>query len=244
MIQPPHQNSDSQQPDVNSSIQHQADCSKVEAKKATVQGDDNRVIQGNNNRAVQGDNNIAIQGDNNTTLIIQFNKLKKYGLFIVLFIILFSFAVINLVKPVSIQTDTTPISEGQKLLDKGDTKRAEEKFNEAKKLDPKSPEPWYWQARVALAQNNQLTALKYLDQALYIMPRHSYSLGLKIKLLLLNGGEGIKKAQEIANQSYGSSPELNLWLDCLNQKKIFTSLSTTEIELDQLCQFSDINNKK
>lgn len=244
MSQPLHQNSDSQQPDVNPSIQHQADCSKVETKRATVQGDGNRVIQGNNNRAIQGDNNIAIQGDNNTTFIIQLKKSKKYCVFIVFAaLISLSFAIINSVISPKIQTKKTPIYEGQELLDKGELKRAEEKFNEVQRLEPKSPEPWYWKARVALARRNQSTALEYLNQALNITPRHSHSLALQIKLLLLNGGEDINKAHKIVSQSYNISPELDLWLNCLNQKNIFNSISTTESELNRFCRFPDINNK-
>ncbi len=60
----PHQNSDSQEPDVNSSAQHQAEDFK-NSEMPTVQGDGNRVIQGDQNRAVQGDGNQVIQGDNN-----------------------------------------------------------------------------------------------------------------------------------------------------------------------------------
>src|SRR3712207_618452 len=60
----PHQNSDSQQPDVNSSVEHQAEAFQVDGDMSVVQGDGNRVIQGNRNRAVLGDNNQVVQGDN------------------------------------------------------------------------------------------------------------------------------------------------------------------------------------
>ncbi|NET61020.1 MAG: hypothetical protein F6K47_34305 [Symploca sp. SIO2E6] len=237
MSQPLYHNSDSQKPDANPSIQHQADCSKVDTKRATVKGNSNRVIQGNNNRAIQGDENIAIQGENNI-IIIQPKKSKKHWLFPILasvtlvICLFFSSAIIP-----NIKTKNTPIDEGQELLNKGEIKQADEKFDQAKKLDQKSPEPWYWKARLAVDSDNKEIAFEYLEQALTIMPDHSYSLALKIKLLLLRGGEDIKKAQKIATQSHGISSELNSWLLCLEKKEIFNLKSTSELELEQLCNF-------
>ncbi|NEQ87217.1 MAG: NACHT domain-containing protein, partial [Moorea sp. SIO2I5] len=61
MSQSPDQTSDSQQPDVNSSVKHQVEAFQV--------GEDMSVIQGDNNRAIQGDENRAIQGDNNQVIV-------------------------------------------------------------------------------------------------------------------------------------------------------------------------------
>lgn len=65
MSQLPHQNSDSQQPDTNSSVEYQAKGFNVDGEISAVQGNSNRAIQGHNNRAVQGDSNQVIQGNNN-----------------------------------------------------------------------------------------------------------------------------------------------------------------------------------
>lgn len=65
MSQSPHQNSDLQQPDVNSSVEHQAEAFK-DSEMSAVKG--NRVIQGNQNRAIQGSQNRAVQGDGNNVI--------------------------------------------------------------------------------------------------------------------------------------------------------------------------------
>ena len=64
---------------------------------------------------------------------------------------------------------------------------------------------------------------------------HLHSLVLKIKLLLLSGGNDRLEAQKLADQSYGISDTLDSWLDCLEQTETFTNLINTNSELDRRC---------
>ncbi|MEQ9667036.1 NACHT domain-containing protein [Coleofasciculus sp. G2-EDA-02] len=68
MNQLPDYNSEEQQPDVNSSVEHQADNFQVDGDISTVQGDSNRVIHRESNRNIQGDRNSVIQGDGNQAI--------------------------------------------------------------------------------------------------------------------------------------------------------------------------------
>ncbi|NEO79407.1 NACHT domain-containing protein [Moorena sp. SIO4G3] len=68
MSQSPNQNSDSQQPDVNSSVKHQVEAFQVGEDMSVIQGDNNRAIQGDENQTVQGDKNRVIQGDSNQAI--------------------------------------------------------------------------------------------------------------------------------------------------------------------------------
>ncbi|NEO66984.1 MAG: hypothetical protein F6J98_44185, partial [Moorea sp. SIO4G2] len=65
MSQSSDHNSDSQQPDVNSSVKHQAEAFQVGEDMSVIQGDNNRAIQGDENQAVHGSENQAIHGNNN-----------------------------------------------------------------------------------------------------------------------------------------------------------------------------------
>lgn len=117
--------------------------------------------------------------------------------------------------------------------------RAEEKFDEANKLEPKFPEPWYWKAKVALVKGNSAVALKYINKALEMNANHLHSLVLKIKLLLLSGGNEKLEAEKIAKQSYGITDDLDVWLNCLEKEKIFAHLVITISELDRKCPSPD-----
>lgn len=125
--------------------------------------------------------------------------------------------------------------EGYKFLQNRDYDRAEEKFNQASRQEPKSPDTWYWKAQLALARENKPVALKYVDRALHLDPNHLHSLVLKIKLLLLKGGHHLVEVEGIATQSQGIGEELDLWLNCLEKEKVFSSWLNTDSELDVKC---------
>jgi tetratricopeptide (TPR) repeat protein len=125
--------------------------------------------------------------------------------------------------------------EGYKLLAEQKFDKAEKKFEEASRIEPESPDPWYWKAKVALAKENRQVALKYINKALNFDSCHLHSLVLKIELLLLSGGNDRLEAQKIASQSYGISDALNSWLDCLKQREMFANLVNTNSELDRRC---------
>ncbi len=101
--------------------------------------------------------------------------------------------------------------------------------------EPKSPDPWYWKAQLALARENKPVALKYTDKALKLEPNHLHSLVLKIKLMLLNGGHDLVNALAIATKSHRRSEELDSWLNCLEREKVFLSSLNTDSELDAKC---------
>ena len=125
--------------------------------------------------------------------------------------------------------------EGYEFLQNGDYERAEERFNQASRREPNSPDIWYWKAQLALARENKPVALKYVDKTLDIEPNHLHGLVLKIKLLLLKGGHHLVRAEEMARKSKGISEELDLWLNCLEKEDVFSSWLNTDSELDAKC---------
>lgn len=136
-----------------------------------------------------------------------------------------------------ISTVNQCLNEGCKLLKDRKFEEAEAKFEEAQKLESKSPEPWYWKAQLALAKNNKKVALAYINRALKLNPNYWYGLALKIKLLLLMGGKYREEAKNIAEQSHEISDELVSWLNCLEQNNCFNSIIITNSELDEKCPF-------
>ncbi|HYX18566.1 MAG TPA: hypothetical protein VE944_30225 [Nostoc sp.] len=130
------------------------------------------------------------------------------------------------------------ILEGCELLKNKKFHSAEEKFDQAKRLDNQSPEPWYWKAQVAVAKDNKPVALKYVQNALQLNASHLPSIVLQIKLLLLMGGNSRVEAKKIASQSYSISSEINSWLDCLEKKNLFSSIVITSCELEDKCPIS------
>lgn len=138
--------------------------------------------------------------------------------------------------------DKQLIHEGYQLLDKGKFDQAEAKFDEARRLTPKSAEPWYAKAKVSLAKQNRPVALQYIDKALKINSKHEPSLVLKIKVLLSNGGSERIQAKTIVDnigKNNEFSDDLNQWVNCLKYKKVFSKVLIVETELDQLCYFSN-----
>lgn len=142
---------------------------------------------------------------------------------------------INILPPTTSYREKPVLVEGYEFLQNLDYDKAEEKFNQASRREPKSPDPWYWKAQLALARENKPVALEYTDIALKLEPKHLHSLVLKIKLLLLNGGHDLVKAEGIATKSYGISEELDSWLNCLEREKVFSSSLNTDSELDAKC---------
>lgn len=138
---------------------------------------------------------------------------------------------------ISISSENVLIREGYELLDSGELVKAEAKFNEAKNLNPQSAVPWHGKAEVALAKQNLPVAMQYVDRALDIEEKHIPSLVLKIKILLLNGGDQNILAKKLANDSYRLSNELDQWLMCLEEQQFFLNIITTQNELDRLCPY-------
>jgi len=135
-----------------------------------------------------------------------------------------------------------PLSAEQHLLQQGyqlllisQFTAANQLFSRARSQFPDSPLSYYWQAQVAMMQRNDDVALEYLERALQRDARHRDSLVLKIKILLLAGGEKRKTAREIAKQAYGYDKLLTQWVDCLTQHDWFTRMITTETELQAQC---------
>jgi len=134
--------------------------------------------------------------------------------------------------------------EGWKLLRNRELDKAEEKFDEANRLEPESPEPWYWKARVAMDKGNIAVALRYVNK---LLDRHVedsnldhwHILVLKIKLLLLSGGSEKLQAEKIVKHSRGKSATLDSWLDCLEQSQILNNLVITNSELERRCPSPD-----
>lgn len=137
----------------------------------------------------------------------------------------------------TVKTVNDTLLAGYEFLQDKEFDKAEAKFNEAQKLENRSPEPWYWKAQLALAKDNKAVALNYINRALKLNPNYWYGIALKIKLLLLMGGEHREEAQEIATQSHQVSDELDLWLDCLEKNNCFGSIIVTNSELDAKCLF-------
>jgi glucan phosphoethanolaminetransferase (alkaline phosphatase superfamily) len=103
------------------------------------------------------------------------------------------------------------------------------------------PSPWYFKAMAALESGNQTIALEYVNRGLKKAPQNAPKqvaslLALKIKVLLLIGGEDNRvSARNIAAQNYGYSQALDKWIDCLKQQNWFSSIITTETELETRC---------
>ena len=100
---------------------------------------------------------------------------------------------------------------------------------------------WYLKAIEALNSGKKENALPYIDKGLKKVPKNEVKqiaslLALKIKVLLLIGGsDNQAKAGNVANQNYGSSSALDRWINCLKEEKIFSSIITTETELEAKC---------
>jgi tetratricopeptide (TPR) repeat protein len=123
------------------------------------------------------------------------------------------------------------------LLQSNKIDDAEQELARANHMQRTSTEYWFWKSLVALGRNNAPVALNYIEKALNLNPRHVRSLVVKIKLLLLRGGEDIRRACELAEQSYGVTDDLDAWLDCLTANGVFTSGPWSNHELDMICPF-------
>lgn len=132
-------------------------------------------------------------------------------------------------------TANEALKAASQLLQDKQFDKAEEKFHETQKLGTDLSEYWYWKAQLAVARDNKQVALNYINRALKLNTNYLHGLVMKIKLLLLMGGEYRKEAKIIANRSYHIVHELDLWLDCLNNKNIFSYTVITNSELDKLC---------
>lgn len=124
------------------------------------------------------------------------------------------------------------IVEGCKLLESKKLDEAERKFNEAQRRNHNSSEPWYWKAQVAVADNNQPVALKYIEKALKLDSNNLDCRVLQIKILLLSGGEHRQQAKEIAEEVANISSDLKAWVDHLENENVFSSLVITSRELE------------
>ena len=129
------------------------------------------------------------------------------------------------------------LNAGCKLFHIGALDSAEQYFDRVRQLAPDMPEPLYWKARVATERNNKVVALDYLERALQLSPQHVPSLALKIKLLVLQGGNNTELAKQIAINARGQSKVLDCWLDCLETNGIFMQMILTASELDAQCDF-------
>jgi hypothetical protein len=108
-------------------------------------------------------------------------------------------------------------------------------------ISPPPPNPWHSKAMGAKENGNKENALAYINKGLKKVPKNAPKqvtslLALKIKVLLLIGGsDNQAKAENVANQNYGSSSALDRWINCLKEEKIFSSIITTETELEAKC---------
>ena len=106
-------------------------------------------------------------------------------------------------------------------------------------LEP--PNDWYLKAIEALENGNKENALAYINKVLNKVPKNAPKqvtslLALKIKVLLLIGGsDNQAKAENVANQNDGSSSALDGWINCLRKENFFSSIITTETELEVKC---------
>lgn len=125
--------------------------------------------------------------------------------------------------------------EGCDLLNVGDSNKAEEKFYQAIYLKSQSAEAWYWMAESAIQQHapNKQTALEYVDLALTYAPDHYRSSALKIKLLLSTGKNDEAKDEAIRIRK--ESNNLDSWLQCLDDKELFSLPYIPIAELDKEC---------
>lgn len=115
-------------------------------------------------------------------------------------------------------------------------------LEQTQKPDQNSAEYWHEKAKDSFAIQNLPVALEYVDKSLEIQKNYVPSLVLKIKLLLLQGGDSIKEAQKLANESYGLSDYLDKWLKCLEEMSIFYRIIVTEIYLNNTCYLSKKSN--
>ncbi|OQW87988.1 MAG: hypothetical protein BWK78_08635 [Thiotrichaceae bacterium IS1] len=117
-------------------------------------------------------------------------------------------------------------------------------------LPSEPPNPWYLKAIDAMNRGNQSIALEYVNRGLKAVPQNTPKqvaslLALKIKVLLLMGGSDNRAAaKHLADQSYGCYlKRLDTWIDCLRQQNLFSSMITTETELETRCSSSNYSNK-
>jgi tetratricopeptide (TPR) repeat protein len=129
------------------------------------------------------------------------------------------------------------VTSGYQSLEDKNFGRAEEQFDLSRKLNKEAPDPWLGKAHIAFVQDNLDVALKFVDKALQRESSHWQSLALKIKLLLLLGGNNREEAMKLANRSLGLQEELDAWLKCLISQKVFDPLVTTASTLDATCPF-------
>jgi tetratricopeptide (TPR) repeat protein len=125
--------------------------------------------------------------------------------------------------------------DGYQFLRAGELDKAQQKFSQAQVKNPRSAEPLYWQARLALARDRQQNSLYYLEEALKYDSEHVHSLALKMKVLLLMGGQHIQQGKQLA-QSVSvshSSPVLKKWSRCISELSGFI---ITETDINSRCQ--------
>ncbi len=131
-----------------------------------------------------------------------------------------------------------PLFEGYQFLKAGEWRKAERQFNQAARKNPRSVEPWYWKAELALARGHKQVSINYLNQVLKQKKTHIHSLALKMKVLLLLGGRNIKKAKQLGSRIYKHHPSqaLKNWVICLKQVSGFI-ITATDIETQCQSQF-------
>lgn len=99
-----------------------------------------------------------------------------------------------------------------------------------------SADLWYWRSRVAFGRSNTEVAIAYVNEALKRNDRHSYSLVLKIKLLLLGTRPGDRsEAAELARRSRGIDDALDAWLDCMDAEGLLGSGACSSSEIEARC---------
>ncbi len=131
------------------------------------------------------------------------------------------------------------IASGYQFLEDKQLDKAEEKFDLARKLYKKAPEPWLGKAHIAFSQSNITVALQFVNKSLQQNPSYWQGLAFKIKLLLLLGGNYREEAMKLSTESRGLSTKLDVWLDCLAEQRIFSQLLVTDSALDSLCPFPE-----
>jgi hypothetical protein len=134
--------------------------------------------------------------------------------------------------------------EGSELLRTGELNKADRKFDEVRSISQISSEYWYWKAFTALKRQNYSIAITYVNKSLENNQKNPYSLELKIKLLLMSGGDRIAEANKISNLNRGISNELDLWLNCLKRENIYLQTINTSSELDKRCPQAIYNWRK
>lgn len=99
-------------------------------------------------------------------------------------------------------------------------------------------ECWYWRSRIALARDNPVGALSYVDEALRRDAGHADSVAQKVRLLLLSTKRGDRtRARDLADRSSGLSDSLDAWLTCLAAEGMFAPGLRTDTELWMRCPF-------